>query len=65
MVVTDVDGRSLAARFGFERGDVVLGVNGRKIANVAGLQDALRKGGRSWRIAVDRDGSTLWLTVRN
>ena len=65
VVVTDVNARSLAARFGFERGDVVLGVNGRKIANVAALQDVLRKGGRSWSIAVDRDGSTLSLTVRN
>ncbi|NOT40091.1 MAG: Do family serine endopeptidase [Alphaproteobacteria bacterium] len=65
VVVTDVEGRSLAARFGFEPGDVVIGVNGRKITNVSSLQDVLRKGGRSWSIAVDRGGSTLSLTVRN
>lgn len=64
-VVTDVDDRSLAARFGFRPGDVVIGVNGRKITNVSTLQDALRKGGRAWSIAVDRGGSTLSLTVRN
>ncbi len=65
VVVTDVDDRSLAARFGFEPGDVVLGVNGRKITNVASLQDTLRKGARVWNIAVDRGGSTLTLSVRN
>jgi Do/DeqQ family serine protease len=65
VVVTDVDGQSLAERFGFEPGDVVIGVNGRKITNVASLQDVLRKGGRAWSIAVDRGGSTLSLTVRN
>jgi S1-C subfamily serine protease len=65
VVVTDVDGQSLAARFGFEPGDVVVGVNGRKIVNVSTLQDVLRKGGRAWSISVDRGGSTLSLTVRN
>jgi Do/DeqQ family serine protease len=65
VVVTDVDGQSLAARFGFAPGDVVIGVNGRKITNVSTLQDSLRKGGRVWNVAVDRDGSTLSLTVRN
>lgn len=65
VVVTDVEGRSLAARFGFQPGDVVVGVNGRKIANVAALQDVLRKGARSWSISVDRGGSTLSLTVRS
>ncbi|MFM9864318.1 MAG: Do family serine endopeptidase [Micropepsaceae bacterium] len=65
VVVTDVEGRSLAARFGFEPGDVVIGVNGRKITNVSSLQDTLRRGARAWSIAVDRGGSTLQLTVRN
>ncbi len=65
VVVTDVDGQSLAARFGFQPGDVVVGVNGRKIGNVSALQDVLRKGGRSWSISVDRGGSTLSLTVRS
>jgi S1-C subfamily serine protease len=63
--VTDVDDRSLAARFGFEPGDVVVGVNGRKIANVSALQDTLRKGSRVWNVVVDRGGSTLTLSVRN
>jgi serine protease Do len=65
VVVTDVDGRSPAARFGFEPGDVVVGVNGRKITNVSSLQDTLRRNVRAWSIAVDRGGSTLQLTVRN
>ena len=65
VVVTDVAGRSLAARFGFEPGDVVVGVNGRKITDVGALQQVLQRGSRVWNIAVDRNGSTLTLSVRN
>jgi S1-C subfamily serine protease len=65
VVVTDVESRSTAARYGFRRGDVVVGVNGRKITSVSALEDALRRGGRAWSISVDRGGSTLSLTVRN
>jgi Do/DeqQ family serine protease len=64
-VVTEVDGRSTAARFGFEPGDVVIGVNGRRITNVSSLQNALKQNVRAWSIAVDRGGRTLSLTVRN
>jgi len=65
VVVTDVAGRSLAARFGFVPGDVVVGVNGRKITDVGTLQQVLQRGSRVWNIAVDRNGSTLSLSVRN
>lgn len=65
VVITDVDGRSTAARFGFEPGDVVVGVNGRKVADVGMLQDILRRGSRVWNVAVDRNGRTLTLSVRN
>jgi serine protease Do len=65
VVITDVDGRSTAARFGFEPGDVVVGVNGRKVADVGMLQDILRRGSRVWNVVVDRNGRTLTLSVRN
>ncbi len=64
VIVTDVARRSLAARFGFEPGDVVVGINGRKIGDVGTLQEILARGARAWSIAVDRNGSTLTLTVR-
>lgn len=65
VVITDVDGRSTASRFGFESGDVVVAVNGRKVADVGMLQDILRRGSRVWNVAVDRNGRTLTLSVRN
>ena len=65
VVITDVSGRGLAARFGFAPGDIIVAVNGRKITTVSTLQDVVRKGGRAWNIAVNRNGSTLTLSVRN
>ncbi len=65
VVITDVSSRGVAARFGFAPGDVIVGVNGRNITNVSTLQDVLKRGGRVWNIAVDRNGSTLTLSVRN
>jgi Do/DeqQ family serine protease len=65
VVVTDVDGGSPASRFGFEPGDVVVGVNGRGIKDVSGLQETLRRGASVWSILVDRDGRRLSLRVRN
>lgn len=65
VVVTDVDGGSPASRFGFEPGDVIVGVNGRGIKDVSGLQETLRRGASVWSILVDRDGRRLSLRVRN
>ena len=65
VVITDVSGRGVAARFGFAPGDIIVGVNGRNITTVSTLQDALKRGGRAWNIAVNRNGSTMTLSVRN
>ena len=57
VLITDLSNGSLAARYGFEPGDLIIAVNGRRIASVSALQDALNKA-KGWRIsAVGPSGS--------
>jgi S1-C subfamily serine protease len=51
-----------AQRF-FRKSDVILEINGIAIDSVAGLHQALNNNGGFWRIAVDRGGRILKLTV--
>src|SRR5712672_1896456 len=48
VVVVEVADGTLAQQFGFQRGDVLLGVNGAKIAKTADLQKAAQAGARVW-----------------
>ena len=54
--------RAAAQRF-FKRGDIVVEINGVTIENVDMLREALGAETRLWRIAIDRGGRILKLTV--
>ena len=51
-------GQSFAAQAGFQKGDVVVELNGRPVRNVSGLAQALT-GVSSWRMIVDRGGKRI------
>lgn len=57
VVVLD-PGESYAAQEGFQKGDVVLELNGRPVRNLAGLSQAL-VGVSSWRMVIDRGGKRI------
>jgi len=59
VVVVEVADGTLAQQFGFQRGDVLLGVNGAKIAKTADLQKAAQAGSRVWRITIQRGGQQI------
>jgi Do/DeqQ family serine protease len=60
VMITRVSGRSYAAAAGFQQGDIVREVNGRKITTVDDLQTALSAGrGRGWRVTIDRGGQLI------
>jgi S1-C subfamily serine protease len=59
VVVVEVADGTLAQQFGFQRGDVLLGVNGAKIAKTADLQMAAQTGARVWRITIQRGGQQI------
>ena len=64
VVILSVRANSVAARLGFQPGDVITSLQEAKIANVAGLDDALDgKRQRLWVVEVVRAGKTLQLRV--
>jgi Do/DeqQ family serine protease len=63
VIVLRVD-RGRAARLGLRVGDVIVEVAGRDIDLTATLADVLDDSRDEWPIAIDRDGETLRVTVR-
>ena len=59
VVVLDVDNGSYASNLGFRRGDVIVSVNGEKIAKTHDLERATGKPSRSWRIVIRRGGQQI------
>ena len=59
VVITDLADDAVAASVGFKKGDVIVAVNGAKIARTADLDKAARESVRIWRITVIRGGQQL------
>jgi Do/DeqQ family serine protease len=63
VVVTDVSDDSTAAGVGFQKGDIIIGVNSQKIAKTSDLEKATRDGSRLWRIQLVRGGQQINVTL--
>ena len=63
VVVTDLGEDSLAANFGFQKGDIILAVNNQKIAKTADLDKVTQTSSRLWRITLVRGGQTINATL--
>ncbi|WP_393978604.1 Do family serine endopeptidase [Xanthobacter nonsaccharivorans] len=59
VVVYGVDDNSPAAVSGFRPGDVIVEVNGEKVARTWDLEQLVRTPLRGWRVTVARDGRTI------
>jgi len=59
VVVTDVAEGSLAANFGVQKGDVVVEVNGEKIAATRDLESASAQRARAWDLTISRGGEVI------
>jgi serine protease Do len=64
VMIFKVARRSPAARFGIQPGDVMVSVNGQKIATVSQLEDVLENAPGGWSIKIRRNGQLLSLTIR-
>ena len=53
VVLVTSNGSGIAAQAGFQPGDIVLGVNGVRVATVADLVAALSSG-QGWRVTIQR-----------
>ena len=56
VVVLEIAGGSLAQRFGFQRGDVVLVINEKKVGTSKELERVTRDPNRMWQITILRNG---------
>jgi len=63
VVIVDVAVGSPAARLGFQRGDLINGVNGEKIGRTRDLERVSGQSSRVWRITLTRDGRQRSVTL--
>jgi membrane-associated protease RseP (regulator of RpoE activity) len=59
VVVAAVEDGSVAARVGLQKGDVLLSMNGEKIASTRDLDRMARRGAPTWRITINRKGQVM------
>jgi len=59
VVIVDIADGGMAQQFGFQRGDVLLAVNGNKIAKTRDLEKVAKAGARLWRITIQRGGQQI------
>ncbi len=59
VVVLDIADGGLAQQFGFQRGDVVLAINGAKVAKTRDLEKIAKDGARVWRVTIQRGGQQI------
>jgi Do/DeqQ family serine protease len=64
VVVSDVADGSMANRIGFQKGDIVLDVNGTTIDSTKTLERLANAGAPVWRLAVKRGGQVLRMALR-
>jgi len=63
VVVTDLADDAAAASVGFQKGDIILAVNNRKIARTSDLERATSEPSRIWRITLVRAGQQINVTL--
>ncbi|NVN86752.1 MAG: DegQ family serine endoprotease [Rhodopseudomonas sp.] len=63
VVVTDLADDAAAASVGFQKGDIILAVNNRKIARTSDLERATSEAARIWRITLVRGGQQINVTL--
>ena len=52
-------GASPARRFGFQRGDIIVSVNGIEVGSIEALREAIQSSRERWEISIRRDGRVL------
>ena len=64
VMIVDLKRGSPANRLRFRIGDLVRGVNGKKVANVTQLQSLLSTKSGKWEIIFERGGKVLNLVIK-
>lgn len=64
VIVMALDRKGSAARLGFERGDIVIELNGVEVDSVKQLMSMLRDTASTWVIRIERDGHKSNIVIR-
>jgi Do/DeqQ family serine protease len=64
VVVLDVAPSTAAARFGFRRGDIVVGLNNERMTSVETLVQALNQAPGGWRLSFERGGQVYNIAIQ-
>jgi len=56
VVIADIDERSVAASVGFEKGDLIVAVNGERLVSTKDAERLIDRAGGYWEITVNRGG---------
>lgn len=64
VVVLDVPPRSIAARYGFRPGDILIEINRVRIGASDEVEPALSRGRGAWELVIHRDGRTITTVLR-
>jgi Do/DeqQ family serine protease len=59
VVLAEVEEGSIARRVGFQKGDLILAINGERVTTSKDLERILRSGSQPWRITINRGGQVL------
>jgi len=59
VVVTNVKSGSAAEQMGLQQGDIILSLNGTKIADVATFKKIATSGSSGWQIVIQRGGQMI------
>jgi Do/DeqQ family serine protease len=63
IVMSDVEDTGIAARVGFQKGDLILAVNGQRLATTKDIERIMRNGGGYWEISVNRGGRVFTMAL--
>ncbi len=59
VVVSDVEEGSSAANIGFQKGDIIMALNGERMATSRDVEAILRERRRAWEVTISRKGQTI------
>jgi S1-C subfamily serine protease len=59
VAITDIADDSFAQRYGFQKGDVLLEINGVKLVSTKRLENLVKERFQGWRLKIDRGGQVI------
>jgi S1-C subfamily serine protease len=63
VVVTEIPENSVAGNVGFQKGDIIVNVNGQQIAKTSELEKVTGQSARVWRIVIQRGNQQINVTL--